>query len=310
MRMLPAVFRMASCLVFATLAAGCARKGLPEEMEGFRPAIEASKLDYVRVKVSKAGATRPWSSKLLGTAYRLKGAEYPRDAAGRPMALLAQINFQEVPPLAGYPRDGILQFFIAAGEGAAVDGAPGHIWGMVTPPDQGYDAESFFRSLREQRNFRVLYHASVITDESRLESTAPAPPSDHLPVFTPARLGFELDTEYVLESDYRFRRVFGKDAWELFEGYGARASDVAQEYFEFTHRPVAAKIGGYASFVQEDPRAGHAEEDWLVLLELRSSIEGGVDMMWGDAGVGAFLIRRADLERRDFSQVAYYWDNH
>jgi uncharacterized protein YwqG len=32
--------------------------------------------------------------------------------------------------------------------------------------------------------------------------------------------------------------------------------------------------------------------------------------MWGDSGTGTFFIRRADLKKRDFSKVAYYWDNH
>lgn len=73
-----------------------------------------------------------------------------------------------------------------------------------------------------------------------------------------------------------------------------------------------AKIGGYGRFVQRDPREGAPEgEDWLVLLNIRSaSLEEGADILWGDAGTGSFPIRREDLARRDFSNVAYYWDNH
>ena len=31
-------------------------------------------------------------------------------------------------------------------------------------------------------------------------------------------------------------------------------------------------------------------------------------VMWGDSGVGQFLIHEDDLRRRDFSRVVYNWD--
>ena len=38
--------------------------------------------------------------------------EYPRNSAGEPMHLLAQINFIDMPYLEPFPRDGILQIYI------------------------------------------------------------------------------------------------------------------------------------------------------------------------------------------------------
>ena len=45
----------------------------------------------------------------------------------------------------------------------------------------------------------------------------------------------------------------------------------------------------------------------LLLFQLDS--DEGMDLMWGDMGVGHFFIREADLAARDFSRVLYDWDN-
>ncbi|MDN5490601.1 MAG: DUF1963 domain-containing protein, partial [Acinetobacter sp.] len=34
----------------------------------------------------------------------------------------------------------------------------------------------------------------------------------------------------------------------------------------------------------------------------------GIEIMWGDSGVGNFFIHPDDLEKRDFSKVVYNWD--
>lgn len=312
----------ATILTITALLAGCAPEPpaeetrgkpaakapatLPAELEPFRKAIESSRLDFVRVRISRGQGAKPWSSSLLGRAYRPKGTAWPEDRDGKPMVLLAQIHLSEVPALAGYPRDGLLQFFVSPGEGKD------HIWGMSMYQEQPYVPDEYFESLTEPAHFRVVYHPQVIMDESQLDLSAqPTPrPDTHLPVVTPATLSFVTDSEYVPSGDYRFKQLVGKEPYALFDSFGARGRKVAQEYFEFAHRPYAAKIGGYGYFAQEDPRTIRPAEDWLILLEIQSSSEGGVDILWGDAGMGVFLIRRADLEKLDFSRVAYYWDNY
>ena len=63
---------------------------------------------------------------------------------------------------------------------------------------------------------------------------------------------------------------------------------------------------GYPYFTQEDPRYNKkfAEYDTL-LLQIDSE---GEYVMWGDAGVGNFFIRRQDLVDKNFSDVLYNWD--
>lgn len=275
---------------------------LPGELEAYRPAIEAAKLEYLRIEARRQQDTAPRASKFRGLPYRPKGAPWPMGRDGQPLHLLAQINFADTPPLAGYPRTGILQFFVG-GEGGT------HVWGMNLYDEKPFDQQRYFESLQDQAHFRVVWYPDLHGDD-QLDITPPPRSDAVLPVNDEAALRFVADTEYVTPWDYRFERVFGKDPWKLFGTFGEREAEIARQYTRFSHREALAKVGGYAAFVQEDPRRARPSEEWLVLLEMRSGHEGGVEMLWGDGGVGAFLIRSEDLARRDFSRVAYYWDNH
>ena len=91
-----------------------------------------------------------WQSKLGGQPYWPKDMEYPRNAKGRPLHLLAQINFAETPPLPDFPEKGILQFFISRNDGIE------KMWGM--------NAEN----PADQQGFRVVYHADIEHEQDRL----------------------------------------------------------------------------------------------------------------------------------------------
>ena len=54
-----------------------------------------------------------------------------------------------------------------------------------------------------------------------------------------------------------------------------------------------------------DPRRATLEsgvEDWQLLLQIDSD-EDNLGVIWGDAGLVYFWIRKQDLEKRDFSNV-------
>ena len=70
-------------------------------------------------------------------------------------------------------------------------------------------------------------------------------------------------------------------------------------------------MGGYPYFTQTDPREySAAYADDVLLLQLDSDAENGVEMLWGDVGVCNFFIHPQDLAKRDFSKVLYNWDCH
>lgn len=278
---------------------------LPPELAPFAAAIARSRLAYTSLKVRTADDLAPWNSKLGGSAYLLKGQPYPAGPDGVPLALLAQLNFAEMPPLAGYPAKGLLQFFIAGGESTA------HVYGMPMDEAKPYDAQRFFGSLQQQRWFRVIYSPQVVQDRDQLQGTPVPSRAMMLPITGTTALGFTSQSEPVSLFDYRFERFLGKPRATFFEQFGANETAVENNYIAFSAKPLVAKVGGYSSPTQKDPRSIRPGEDWLVLLELHGAEqEKGFSMMWGDAGMGAFYIRRDDLEKRDFSTVLYYWDNH
>jgi len=306
----------------ALLAAGCdgshvgevsisrergERRELPPELSGYAQAVEASRLDFIRVDAQREDGTEPWASKFRGMPYLPEGAAYPLDPHGLPLTLLAQLNFEEMPALEGYPRKGILQFFISGEESRE------HVWGMLSGRDEPYDPMRYFASMQDQKYFRVICRPEVIRDRKRLAQ----PPGmlyalqGFLPITEEARLSFRRSRGPVLVDDYRFARTFGEDARPFFARFGEREQEIAQGYIDFSYERSIGKVGGYASFVQGDPRSIRPDEDWLLLLEIESADPGdGVEILWGDGGVANLLIRREDLRKLDFSRVVYYWDNH
>lgn len=277
---------------------------LPPEMMKFAEAIARSRLAYINIVADKQSDVAPWNSKLGGLAYLPKGQAYPTGPDGVPLALLAQLNFSEMPALEGYPSQGILQFFIAGKNSSA------HVYGMSQYDATPYSQRDFFASLSKQTWFRLVYYPQVLQERDKLQNP-PASPDEMMPLTGTTRLRFQVDTEPVSISDYRFQRFLGQPAAKFFQQFGEKEEAAAVNYMAFSSKDQLAKVGGYSSPVQEDPRKIQPAEDWVVLLELHHGREeGGYDMMWGDSGIGAFYIRPDDLRRLDFSKVVYYWDNH
>lgn len=228
------------------------------------------------------------TSKVGGRPYWTSAREFPRGSDGEPLFLLAQIDFSAFPQrMKGYPQRGLLQFFVGETDfyGASFEG------GMR------------FDELQQQRNFRVVYW-----DDTNAEPvTAPLRDSDRLP-FAPTRpraMRFEVGTEVLTTSDYRFDAAFGEDgmyrACERFAAQRGVDADALLDVVWASRSGTGHKIGGYPYFTRQDPRSGGP-------YELLFQLDSDEDMMWGDAGVAGFFIDPQDLARADFSRVAYSWD--
>lgn len=278
--------------------------GFPAELERFRPKVEATALAYARIE-ARIEATQSRDSKFLGVPYWPKDRPFPTDVEGNALELLAQINFAEVPPLEDYPSNGLLQFFIAPYL------SDKHVWGMETHDGSPFDQAAYFARLQQQDFFRVVYHPSPTLADEFLIDEAPTRSRGLMPIDDEARLSFAREVGYVLPSDYRFQSSLGIDLYTLYDQLGAASCTVMEAYTDYAGGIPLAKVGGYASPVQDDPRKARPDEDWLVLLEIQSGRLGdSSEVTWGDLGMAMFLIRRSDLRQRDFSRVAYYWDNH
>jgi len=275
-------------------------ENLSPELKPFAGAIAGSKLPHVDVR-PVIGPTKPWDSKLRGVPYYPKDRPWPVDVEGKPLVMLVQINFAEMPSLPDYPTEGILQLYISS------DYNDTNIWGMRI--DAAHPSER--ERLTDQSYFRAIYFPRVSCDAENLIVATPSAEFEQseFPAVVEARLTFALGSSYVRPEDYRFRRVFGKSGYDFFYGRDSDMSDVLESYKQFVGCwRYDARIGGYSRVEQNDPRAEFPEEDWILLFSLNS--EGGCTYpaAWGDGGVGNFYIRPKDLANRDFSKVMYYWN--
>jgi uncharacterized protein YwqG len=230
----------------------------------------------------------PRAGKGGGRPYWAEGRDYPVGANGAPLHLLAQIDFAELPPsLDGYPKAGLLQFFIAANDHYGAD----------------FDSGMTVDAMSAQRNFRVVYWPDTRAEPRDVD----VPATDSLPhdPARPRRKRFSAATETLGVHDHRFDRLLGGDAHATIETY-ARAHHLdADALFDAVHERNGRgghKIGGYPFFTQQDPRT---DDD---RLELLLQLDTDDQMMWGDSGVGGFFIAPEDLARGDFSRVMYSWD--
>lgn len=259
---------------------------LSPELESVRLKIEATLKPFIRIipKPLEKHQLTLWQSKFGGLPYLPKSHQYPTDNQGNPLFLLAQINFDEVPFLNGFPTTGILQFYIADDDVFGID----------------FDHQTL------QQNFRILYFPEVLQREDYLLtdfSFLLEPTPQFFPLSTTCSLQFEAGYEPVGISDYQFDEHFGE---QFFEQFGDLEDSICDEYIEHFSSD-GHKLGGYAYFTQNDPRLylPEAHHYWLLL---QMDTDDAIDMMWGDSGVGNFFIKEEDLRRLDFSKVLYNWD--
>lgn len=271
---------------------------LPPSFEPFRKQLEATALPYVEIKTQITQTATFWQSKFLGLPYLPKSISPPQTPQGDYLYLLAQINFAETPQLGGFPTQGILQFYLA----------PSDLYGA--------DLDHPTR----QSGFRVMYHAELKMDISRLVTDFDWMPSPwkndegYMPfeVFSNYlskpnscfALTFERKIAPISPCDYQYAALIDHDPFATSEANSNGETDCYFDQFS-GHR-----LGGYPLFTQSDPR-GYlplGEEPYRLLLQIDSDINNQIDILWGDTGICNFFIRQSALDRLDFSEVLYNWD--
>lgn len=272
---------------------------------------------HLPLKPVRASSTSVYDSKLGGVPYFPKDMEYPRvlegNLAGKPLKLLAQLNFAALPHLDGFPQKGILQFF------AGCDG------------DDVFGVD--FQDNFHQNGFRVIYHENVTEDMEKLMSMEELPDLGSDKDFAPFAGEFllragEPHLSVISPADYRFDSAIAECYNELFcdrvvgmwENKGDKKGicQVDRQLHDAIYEvrsTYGSGIGGFPYFTQEDIRS--CDEEYrtcdTVLFQLDSEFADGSDswddaVMWGDSGVGSFFISAGNLAKCDFSKVLYTWD--
>ncbi|WP_349409922.1 YwqG family protein [Pseudalkalibacillus sp. SCS-8] len=261
---------------------------LPKELEPHRKQISQTVAPYISV-IAKNEKANIHQSKFGGHPYLPKEVEHPKDRNGKPMLLLAQINFKELPKLDDMPEKGLLQFFITAEDDL-----------------MGLD----FDNMTKQSNFKILYHPTISSDPSGLISDfsyLEQLNTEFFPIERESSLSFQIAYDPVSIEDFRASTLLGKSIDFSFD-----ASEEDEELWEAyagAFRGEGHKIGGYPFFTQTDPRDDEKyKEHEILLLQIDTDDENGI--MWGDAGVANFFIKKEDLLNLHFENVLYNWDCH
>ena len=274
---------------------------LPHELESFRSKIEATVKPFIEIKTRLVQDTSLTQSKFFGFPFLPKNISYPTTPDGDYLYLLAQINFEEVPPIEYFPSTGILQFYIAG------DGRYG--WDYDNPTSQ--------------TNFRVLYftdpdiaRSNLVTNFDFLETIWNY--ENHFFPFwicdsyTANRndcfaLSFSVKSSPISDCDYQFEKLIGSEIWDIVSENGSDFWSVYRERFAPGHR-----LSGYPNFCQVDPRepASSEDEEYILLLQIDSDGNAleKIYIEWSALGVGNFFIKKSDLLKLDFSKVLYNWD--
>lgn len=181
-----------------------------------------------------------------------------------------------------YPEKGILQFFIE---------------------NNGNSFFHFDNLLKS--NIKVIYHENINYDlQINIDNI------DYLQIFKTAnnndRMPFngeELILEPFQESEilgpkdiYNFNLIYNKNPYDLSEEEWDELMNLSKNY--------GTKIGGYAYFVQEDPRKIELESEWQLLLQ----IDSDENICIADSGVMNFFIKKRDLINKNFNDIYFTFD--
>ncbi|MBO4576850.1 MAG: DUF1963 domain-containing protein, partial [Neisseriaceae bacterium] len=149
---------------------------------------------FIKIKPKKAKKLPLTASKFGGVPYWDLQKPYPVDENGDKLALLAQIDLAELPPLPDFPEKGLLQFFISNDDLAGMD----------------------FDNRLSQKGWRVVYHESVNPNISEKEVLNLAIPLENMPLGdTQYQLSFDLGSQSMGLADYRFEKLFKTTAEKL-----------------------------------------------------------------------------------------------
>lgn len=271
----------------------------PAKLRPYQTLLENNTKEFIRIKLKETSySTSLTQSKMGGLPYFPQSMKYPKHPeTGEVMLLLAQFNFDEIPPLEAFPTTGLLQFFIS--------------------PDDEYGFN--------EGGHQVIYHpklddTELINDFGFLTEILTYENLDYN-FFSPLSmigeeayiLEFTKDEGIVNVQDIHFDYLLGDKGRDLISG------EDREETWEFLHKTGKAdghKLGGYAFFTQDDPRREDVKKygQYQLLFQLDSEMSQKPNgqrwdkVLWGDAGIGNFFIHPDDLKNLDFSRTLYYWD--
>ncbi|EHR7112352.1 DUF1963 domain-containing protein, partial [Listeria monocytogenes] len=249
--------------------------------------------ERIELHFKDAGTLSLLQSKAGGRGYLPKEQGYPVTEEGKPLSLLAQINFSEMPQMENYPEFGLLAFY-------------------VDFQDDFYGLD--YENPTSQDGFRVFFfddlgQESYTKDEQEIFFDEVEKGDYYSLVNGEFEITGKITDQILLNDSCDFKNEFGDYFYEITDQIFDEDADKSFALANLASKLEASQIGGYPFFIQDDPRVyiENAQQDTL-LFQLNSKYNqesGEVDIMWGDCGVGNFFINKQDLINRDFSNIMY-----
>lgn len=228
-------------------------------------------------------------SKLGGTPYWPADMKWPK-YKDKDMFLFAQLNFDEIPHIDGYPKTGIVQIF--------------------TADDQWYERMDSSYA----KHYKVIYHEKPDVKVKQIESIPkstcikfdddfPFTGVYYIDKFTKESISINICNENALDEIAmpiinKYFKSDWKSVWSINGDLGEYFVDALNDENHWGHR-----IGGWPSFTQ-----GDMMNDKYNTLLLQIDSDSGKDIIWGDMGISNIFINDKSLKRNDFSDVLCTWD--
>ena len=238
-------------------------------------------------------------SKFGGLPYIPTDSDTPKDSNGNQLALLAQINCNDLPENTLYPKDGLLQFWISRNDD----------FGLGNNKDY---CVKYIENIEDSISTENILNKYNLLNEENGEEYSPFNKKN-----TSFELKFEKGISTITSTDFLFEEIALKTICELFpdENIEDLYNDLERDVFDALSKAfngVDHAIGAYPTFTQWDPRNPEEKDAYgITLLQVEShwnndSNSNGI--MWGDSGVANFFINKEKLESLDFEDVLFNWD--
>lgn len=267
---------------------------MKKEIQKVQAVMQETLLPVVRIQIDTEKHPSFLDSKCGGEFYLPADAEVPTADDGREMEFLAQINLSQAPVLAGFPSQGMLQFFVDTNEEAMED------MESAETMDGG--------------RFRVLYYPEIEEDasahpEQELEDILCM--TEHIQggmIFEKAEETATLSIgEFHFITDLGQEAVLDKITQELLEDAGYDFSGCPDtDSFCNDFGNWGFKMGGHPAIRQGDFRLDEEgfEEYSVLLFQYDLTREDELE-----ADTFTFFIKPEDLAACRFDDILLCWHN-
>ncbi len=255
----------------------------------FQKAFEKTRQTAVAIQAQYAENPSRLSSQFGGKPYWESGVAIPVDKDNQPLALLAQINFAELPvtekPIKDLPKTGLLQFFIPK-----------------NADNYGADLEHF--GARGQ--LVTKWWDSPCEDKLCPWEDEPNE-EDLVPIFGAHVLQFSYKDDYADINTIECANALNANPFEVLEDVALNEKEESAFYHAITDftQSTGHKLLGYPHFIGEEPRV---DNEYRLLLQIDTDLSDDNDIIWGEEGTAQLFIRHEDLTTGNFEKAFLYWD--